>query len=76
MGAVLDWLNCKQLIFYFSALQVFKIRKIRSPASLGEMFWLELKLSNPSSGGRAGQAGGHDTHSGQGEFQLAGGPQL
>ena len=38
--------------------------------------WLELKLSNPSSGGRAGQAGGHDTHSGQGEFQLAGGPQL
>ena len=34
----LEWLNCKQLVFYFSALQMFKIRKFRSPASLGDMF--------------------------------------
>ena len=34
----LEWLNCKQLVFYFSALQMYKIRKFRSPASLSEMF--------------------------------------
>ena len=34
----LEWLNCKQLVFYFSALQMFKIRKFRSPASLSDMY--------------------------------------
>ena len=55
MGPVLDWLNCKQLIFLCIASVQNKKNQISGKSRWN--VWLELKLSNPSSGGRAGQAG-------------------